>query len=291
MDPRSLPDLAVFLEVVRSGSITRAARRLNTVQSNVTARIKKLERAASAPLLRRHARGVRPTPAGEAALGLALRLDAIADDFAFTFGAGPAGRSGKLRVGAIETVLASHLPRVMSGFAREFPRVDLRPTAGSSASLLKSLQEGELDAAFVSRAPAGGLRHRPAFRDELVVAAPRREGFGPGLWRTPGEPVNILVQRLGCSYTERLLGHLARESKRAYRLLELGSLDAILAFVEAGLGVAAMPRAFVASAGARRKVAVLGLPKSVGLLETHLVAPPAAECTFAANAFFERALA
>jgi DNA-binding transcriptional LysR family regulator len=73
VDAKILPDLLVLLEVVRSGSITRAAQRLNTVQSNVTARIAKLEQA----LAKRHARGVKPTPAGEAAVQLAQRLGAV----------------------------------------------------------------------------------------------------------------------------------------------------------------------------------------------------------------------
>ena len=67
MDARLLPDLLVFLEVARAGSLTQAARRLNTVQPNVTARIRKLEQALGAKLLQRHARGVRSTPAGRIA--------------------------------------------------------------------------------------------------------------------------------------------------------------------------------------------------------------------------------
>ena len=66
MDAKLLPDLLVFLEAARSGSLTQAAQRLNTVQPNVTARIRKLEQALGTKLLQRHARGVRPTPAGEA---------------------------------------------------------------------------------------------------------------------------------------------------------------------------------------------------------------------------------
>ena len=66
MDAHLLPDVLVFLNVVRSGSITRAAQRLNMVQSNVTARIKKLEYALGVTLLRRHARGVKLTGGGEA---------------------------------------------------------------------------------------------------------------------------------------------------------------------------------------------------------------------------------
>jgi DNA-binding transcriptional LysR family regulator len=49
VDPHLLPDVLVFLTVVRSGSITKAAHQLNTVQSNVTARIKKLEEAFGVP--------------------------------------------------------------------------------------------------------------------------------------------------------------------------------------------------------------------------------------------------
>lgn len=292
MDARTLPDLAVFLEVVRSGSLTKAARRLNMVQSNVTARIKKLEQATATPLLRRHARGVRPTHAGEAALAVALRLDAVVDDLRFLFGQGLATHGGKLRVGAIETVLASRLPVLVTRFARKFPHVDLSVHTGSSAALLKRLREGELDAVFVSRQPAtAGFRHRIAFRDELVVAAPATADYAPAHWLHEGPRLNILVQRLGCSYTERLLSLLAAKSKRPYRLLELGSLDAILAFVETGLGIAAMPRSFVASAGAKRKLAVLNLPKNIHRLETHLITAAASDCTFAANAFFEAPLA
>jgi DNA-binding transcriptional LysR family regulator len=86
MDPHLLPDVLIFLNAVRSGSITKAANHLNTVQSNVTARIKKLEDALGVPLLSRHARGVRLTSGGEAVLPMALRLDALLNDLGYAFG-------------------------------------------------------------------------------------------------------------------------------------------------------------------------------------------------------------
>lgn len=287
MDARHLPDLMVFLEVVRAGSITRAAERLHMSQSNVTARIKKLEVAMASPLLKRHARGVKPTPSGEAALVMAQRLDTIVKDLRFTFGQGERGRRGKLRVGAIETVLASHLPRTVAGFQRDFPQVDVTIHTGSSTTLLKQLREGDLDAVFVSRAPElAGCREQLAFVDELVVVAPAAPEFSSSRWLQAGSSLNILVQRLGCSYTERLLGYFSAHAKRSYRLLELGTLEGILGFVELKLGVAAMPRAFVASAGARRKLQLLPLPKATRSLSTYLVVANEADCTFAVNAFY-----
>src|ERR1700693_2804453 len=163
MDPHLLPDVLVFLHVVRSGSITKAANQLHTVQSNVTARIKKLEEALGVSLFSRHARGVRLTSGGEAVLPFALRLDALLNDLGYAFGRQNPVREAKLRLGAIETVAAVQLPRLVSQFLRKAPQVDISVQAGSSSLLVKQLKGGELDAAFVSRA-----FELPGFRQELV---------------------------------------------------------------------------------------------------------------------------
>ncbi len=289
VDAKILPDMMVLLEVARSGSITRAAQRLNMVQSNVTARIQKLEEAMGTALLKRLARGVRPTPAGEAAIAMAMRMDAVLDDLRFAFGGGRTARVAKLRIGAIETVLASHLPGVVSAFLVRHPQVDVSVRTGSSVGLLKQLREGELDAVFVSRAPGlPGFRERLAVRDELVVVSAAGASAGrTEPWRAAGGPLKVLVQRLGCSYTERLLGFLAKEAKRSYQLLELGTLEGILGFAEAGMGIAAMPRAFVTAAASKRRLRLHALPPRMRELETYLVIQGGAESSFAAGAFFD----
>ena len=144
MDARLLPDLLVFLEAARAGSLTQAARRLNTVQPNVTARIRKLEQALGAKLLQRHARGVRPTPAGEAALTIATRLGAVMDDLRAEFRTRGAARRAKIRVGAIETVAASHLQPLVVSFTRRHPHVEMSVHTASSLTLLKQLTQREL---------------------------------------------------------------------------------------------------------------------------------------------------
>ncbi|MBI2517451.1 MAG: LysR family transcriptional regulator [Opitutae bacterium] len=286
MDHWILPDLIVLLEVVRAGSFTRAAERLHTVQSNVTARIKTLERAAGVPLLQRHARSIKPTPAGEAALALALRLDAVMDDLRFTFGRGAQASMGKLRLGSIETTAASHLPAVVARYARQHPKVEVSVETGSSASLLKQLQAGELDAVFVSRAPGiTGFREIVAFRDELAIVAPATLGSTAELLASADTPVSVLVQRLGCSYTDRLLGYLKQKSKRSCRLRELGTLEGVLGFVEVGAGVAAMPRTFARTAAGRRRLKLFPLPKKFAELKTYLVAPASRDSSFATNEF------
>jgi DNA-binding transcriptional LysR family regulator len=58
-------DLAVFEAVATLGGMTRAAESLHTVQSNVTARIRLLERELGVELFHRHHRGVQLTKSGE----------------------------------------------------------------------------------------------------------------------------------------------------------------------------------------------------------------------------------
>ncbi|HEX7632453.1 MAG TPA: LysR family transcriptional regulator [Lacunisphaera sp.] len=277
--------MIIFLEVVRAGSLTAAARRLHTVQSNVTARVKRLERATGSTLLRRHARGIRPTPAGEAVVVLAQRVAGALDDLRFTFERG--ARTGmKLRLGSIETTAASHLPPVVASFARQHPAVDISVQSGSSASLLKLLKNGELDAAFVSRAPGlPGFQEFPVFADELAIVAPATFRSTAVLLAPAATPVKVLVQRLGCSYTERLLGFLAEKSKRSCQLQELGTLEGVLGFVAIGEGVAAMPLAFAKAAAGKRPVRLLPLPPKYARLDTYVVAPAAPDASFVVNEF------
>ena len=61
-------ELRIFREVARAGSISKAAGQLGYVQSNVTARIKKLEEELNAVLLIRHSKGVTLTAEGECLL-------------------------------------------------------------------------------------------------------------------------------------------------------------------------------------------------------------------------------
>jgi len=58
-------DLRVFEAVARLGGMNRAARELNTVQSNVTSRIRLLEKEVGVPLFERHSPGLARTNAGE----------------------------------------------------------------------------------------------------------------------------------------------------------------------------------------------------------------------------------
>ena len=72
-----LSDLQTFAAVARVGGITRAAEALNTVQSNVTQRVKALEAEIGTALFERHSRGRTLTGAGRRLLPYALKMAAL----------------------------------------------------------------------------------------------------------------------------------------------------------------------------------------------------------------------
>ena len=68
-----LHDLNVFATAARLGSVTKAAKSLSTVQSNVTARIRLLERELAVQLFDRTHRGITLTPKGDGTTEFAMR--------------------------------------------------------------------------------------------------------------------------------------------------------------------------------------------------------------------------
>src|SRR5689334_14215676 len=98
-------DLKVFEAVARLGGMSRAAAELNTVQSNVTARIRALEEELGTALFERHSRGASLTRAGQRLLPYAdrvARLLAEAQSAAKDEGT----PRGLLTVGSLETTAA-----------------------------------------------------------------------------------------------------------------------------------------------------------------------------------------
>lgn len=259
-------DLRVFEAVARLGGMKRAAEDLNTVQSNVTARIRKLEDALGTLLFSRHSRGVTLTAAGSRLLPYAVRMGRLLDDARRA--AGDDGRpSGLLTVGSLETTAALRLSPGMAAFAADFPAVDLVLSTGTTEELIAAVLAHRLEGAFVcGPVDHPELAERVVFREELVaVTAPAQTDLR-ALHADPD--LKIVVLRAGCSYRQRLEDILARRGVVGLRRLEFGTLDTILACVGAGIGITLLPRVVVEAAGRAGRVAIHALPPREALVDT-----------------------
>ncbi len=200
-----LSDLQTFAAVARTGGITRAAEELNTVQSNVTQRVKALEAEIGTPLFERHSRGMTLTGAGKRLLPYAQRMAALSRE-AVLAARDDGEPKGPLAIGSMETTAAVRLPPLLADFHRRFPAVRLSLRTAPTADLVAGVLDGTLDGAFV----AGPITHddlvaTSAFREELVLVSARRWSSLTELRAgTPESGPTALVFRTGCTYRQRL---------------------------------------------------------------------------------------
>jgi LysR family transcriptional regulator, cell division regulator len=207
-------DLRVFQSVASAGSMSKAALELNTVQSNVTARIKALEDEMGLALFERTNRGVTLTAAGQRLLPFAARAAGLLDD-AKRAVADDGTPSGTLTIGSLDTTAALHLSPVLSEFAAKYPAVDLTLRTGTTCELIDRVLDRTLEGAYI----CGPVNHRdlladPFVREELVIlTAPGITNFEV-LSRKPD--LKIVVLKAGCSYRLHLEAMLARRGIVGY---------------------------------------------------------------------------
>lgn len=226
-----------FQSVARHKSVTKAAEELNYVQSNVTNRLKQLEKELNTELFHRNRRGMTLTHSGRILIRYADQILQWVSDAknAFHIPQGP------LKLGSTESTAAVYLPELLVKFHQHCPDVELSLTTASSEQLMEQVLRHELDGAFI----AGPVKHSDLnttvfVKEELVlISSIHQEPI-----RTPSDlqDLTLLVFHTGCYYRSLLEQWLRLEGIRPIKRMELGTLDGLLGCVRAGLGVALVSR-------------------------------------------------
>jgi len=280
MDTR---DLTTFATVARLGGMGRAARALNTVQSNVTQRVRRLEETLGVALFERSRSGARLTAAGARLMPYAGRLDALLEE-AHRAARDDGAPRGILAVGSLETTAALRLSPLLASYVAAHPEVDLVLRTGTTGELVERVLARELEGAFV----CGPIAHAdlvatPLFEEELaLLSAPAHRSVAELLRQ---RDLRLIILRAGCSYRQRLEELLARRGIVGLRRLEFGTLEAILGAVAAGLGITLMPRALVGPSWRGGRIAVHRLPKAEARVQTLFVRRRDMLCSSALLAF------
>jgi DNA-binding transcriptional LysR family regulator len=146
----TLAGLRVVLEVARTGSFTAAAERLGYTQSAISRQVAVTEQTAGSPLFTRHARGVRPTAAGEVLVRHAAKvLDTVTS--ASQELAGMRDRlAGRLVVGGFPTATAALLPRAVARLLKDHPGLEIQLMEASTPTQLLALRRGRLEVAILA---------------------------------------------------------------------------------------------------------------------------------------------
>ena len=233
--------LKIFYAVAKEESVTKAAVKLNYVQSNVSARIKQLEGELGVPLFYRTGRRIVLTPAGKILLSFAEKIVNIEKE-AEKAVKETSGDNAGIAVGFMETAAAVRLPAILITYNKNFPGSALKLVTGSTEELLLKVLNYEIEGAFVG----GPVEHpdieeHSVFEEELVILSNEQAA--------DLTDKNMVVFKKGCAYRRRLEKFYENCGIFSYKIFEFGSIEAILACVSAGMGVTMLPRSVVKEKG------------------------------------------
>lgn len=243
----NLEQLRAFVTVAQLGNFTRAAQHLHLAQPSLSRQISTLEQSLGAELFHRARAGSTLTVAGESLLPLARRMLADAASVRRELDELAGLRRGRVRLGATPTLCISLVAEVLSVFHAAHPGIELHITERGSRGLLDDLAGGELDLALITTSDAASAERftvTPLLVEELVVissssAPPLTTRRSIGL-----NDVAVLPQVVFSStYDLRATtdAAFAAAGLTPHTVIEGAEMDAVLRFVERGIGVAIVP--------------------------------------------------
>ena len=222
-------------EVARTGSVRKAAERLNVTASALNRRLLDIEEELGQPLFERHARGMRLTAAGEAfiryvrlqASSLARLRSELEDMAGF--------RRGEVKLAVSQAVAFELVPREIEIYRRQFPLVEFRVRVCDRVEAMQALIDYEADLILAfnpERTPefeplSYARQHVVAFMAEKHPLARRRQ---LRLRETVQHPLALPERGLG---SRNLLDAFFTRSSLAYRVaLETNSFELLKRFVK-----------------------------------------------------------
>ena len=229
----------------RQAGFTAAGDRLGASQSTISLRLRRLEDALGAQLLRRSPRHVALTPFGERFLGAARRLIEASDVAAAMARSEP--RRRRVALGVSDHAAGDRLPALLAWLTAATPEIAWSVRVGESDRLAAAVQEGALDLAIIRRDARTPAEAPTMFDDALEWVGCGAERFAPISADRPAP----LIALAGSCRLRALSVELLEQAGLPWRVaLEAEGVAAVQASIRAGLGVAAARSAQSAQRGA-----------------------------------------
>lgn len=245
--PFSLRALRSFVVVAEELHFGAAAERLHMTQPPLSQQIRQLEETLGTELFIRTTRSVQLTLAGKVLLERARQLLANCESTAEEVQRAGRGEIGRLVLGFPNSAAYRLLPQALKRYKSQYPQVELDLREMLSSDLLGALHSRQLDVALVRASSSmlgPDLESVVASREDMVLALPSKHPLAQleavPIERLDGVPL-VGFTSVGSRYFRERLDAIFAQARIRPQITQESVLPTILAFVEAGLGVALVP--------------------------------------------------
>ncbi|XPV69694.1 MAG: LysR family transcriptional regulator [Halarcobacter sp.] len=226
--------LKVFVTVANKKSISKAANSLNFAQSNVTSRIKQLEKNLDCKLFHRVPQGVVLTHEGERlyphAIEIIKKIEEAVLDMKNML------KQEQLVIASTESNAVTRIVNFLLKLHDDYPSLQLELITNTTTDIKKMILDYKVDIAFISGIPKEEeLVVLNKIDEELVLVEPFEEQA----------PSIFLSFKKGCAYSGFAQDYLFETTQIEHKKLEFGSYETILGCVKAGMGKSILPISIV----------------------------------------------
>jgi DNA-binding transcriptional LysR family regulator len=243
-----LRQLIYIAALAREEHFARAAKSCNVAQPTLSAAIRQLEEELGAPIVARGHRFNGFTPEGRTVLDYAKRIIAECEGLKQDLGTLKDGLIGRLRLGAIPTVLPA-VSLITGAFHARYPLVTIAVLSRNSVEIQRGIDNFELEVGltYLDNEPLERVRTKPLYREEYVLLAPAGGPFADRdqvSWTEAASvPLCLLTPDM---QNRRIIDGIFRSIDRQPRpTLETNSIFNLCSSVSSGHWSSIMPKALL----------------------------------------------
>jgi LysR family transcriptional regulator, benzoate and cis,cis-muconate-responsive activator of ben and cat genes len=246
-----IKQLRYFIAVAEELNFTRAAHRIGIAQPPLSQQILSLEHQLRAQLFVRSKRKVELTPAGEVLLSHARRVINAANDAVDAVRAASNGGTGRVRLGAMYSVINSFVPAILRECARAEPNLQIDVRELTVAQQQQGLNDSSIDLAVVrGKVDGAHLTQEFLFEEPFIAAIPDELVPGDGAvqpdWLARQRFVSM-ARSSNIDYTELLRRFGGPLGGDLQIVQEASDMPTLLSLVVAGIGCAIVPASIISS--------------------------------------------
>jgi DNA-binding transcriptional LysR family regulator len=238
----TLNQLQIFLKIVQTQSVTKAAESLHLTQPAVSIQLKNFQDQFDIPLTEVVSRKIYITDFGreiaEAAENIINQVNAIN----FKTLAYKGQLTGRLKISVVSTGKYV-MPYFLADFMKQHTGIELLMDVTNKHKVIESLQQNEVDFALVSILPTTlNVEKLDLLQNKLYLVGNTKADFKQGIKASDiFEDLSLIFREKGSGTRQTMEDFITLNSLLVLKKMELTSNEAVKQAVLAGLGYSIMP--------------------------------------------------
>ncbi|MEA1848080.1 MULTISPECIES: LysR family transcriptional regulator [Chryseobacterium] len=236
----TLNQLQIFLKVVQTGSVTKAAEALFLTQPAVSIQLKNFQDQFNIPLTEVVGRKLYVTDFGKEIAHAAEEIVNQIHSINYKTLAYQGQVTGRLKISVVSTGKYV-MPYFLSGFIRQHPGIELVMDVTNKEKVIESLENNEVDFALVSILPSALNIERMDLLQNKLYLVGNSQNSEQTITLEDFESIPLIFREKGSGTRTTMEGFIKHKNISVLKKMELTSNEAVKQALLAGLGYSIMP--------------------------------------------------